>query len=119
MPLPNETVIKKHFPNAFRDTQLNEYLVSKRVKELVICGMMSHMCIDATVRAAFDKEYTCIVAHDACATRNLAFGGVDIPANHVHGAYMAALGEVYATVLTAEEIIDTLQNRKEFSRKLE
>jgi nicotinamidase-related amidase len=106
MPLPGATVIQKHFPNSFRDTQLNEYLISKGIKELVICGMMSHMCIDATVRAAFDKGYACIVAHDACATRNLAFNGSDIPANHVHGAYMAALGAVYAKVLTSEEIIE-------------
>ena len=70
--------------------------------------MMSHMCIDATVRAAFDRGYTCIVAHDACATRSLVFNGIDIPAQHVHGAYMAALGAVYAKVLSAEEIVRTL-----------
>lgn len=109
-PLPNETVIKKNFPNSFRDTQLNEYLESKGIKELAICGMMSQMCIDATVRAAFDKGYACIVSHDACAARNLVFNGSDIPANHVHGAYMAALGAVYAKVLTAEEIIEKLRN---------
>ena len=107
-PLPDETVIKKHFPNSFRDTQLNEYLVSRGIRELVICGMMSHMCIDATVRAAFDKGYACNVAHDACAARNLVFNGIDIPAAHVHGAYMAALGAVYAKVLSAEEIIGIL-----------
>ncbi len=107
-PLPNETIIKKNFPNSFRDTQLDEYLVSRGIKELVICGMMSHMCIDATVRAAFDKGYACIVAHDACATRKLVFNGSDIPANNVHGAYMAALGSVYAKILTADEIIEKL-----------
>ena len=107
-PFPNETVIEKNFPNSFRDTQLDEYLVSKGIKELVICGMMSHMCIDATVRAAFDKGYACIVAHDACATRKLVFNGSDIPANNVHGAYMAALGSVYAKILTADEIIEKL-----------
>jgi nicotinamidase-related amidase len=107
-PLPGETVIKKHFPNSFRDTQLNEYLVSGGITELVICGMMSQMCIDATVRAAFDKGYACIVAHDACAARNLAFNGLEIPAEHVHGAYMAALGAVYAKVSSAEEIIAIL-----------
>ena len=108
MPLAGETIIKKHLPNSFRDTQLNEYLVSKEIEELVICGMMSHMCIDATVRAAFDRGYTCIIAHDACATRNIVFNGIDIPAQHVHGAYMAALGAVYASVLSSEEIIERL-----------
>jgi nicotinamidase-related amidase len=108
MPLSSETIIKKHFPNSFRDTGLEEYLVSQAIKELVICGMMSHMCIDATVRAAFDLGYACIVAHDACATRNLVFNGHDIAATHVHGAYMSALGAVYAKVLSAEDIIRIL-----------
>jgi len=51
-----------------------------------------------------------MVAHDACATRNLVFNGADIPANHVHGAYMAALGAVFAKVLTADKIIGRLQS---------
>jgi len=108
LPLTAEIVIKKHSPNSFRDTKLHEHLLSHGIRELVICGMMSHMCIDATVRAAFDGGYACSVAHDACATRSLVFNGVDIPATHVHGAYMAALGSVYAKVLSAEEIIGTL-----------
>ena len=107
-PLAAEAVVRKHFPNSFRDTNLHEYLESQKIKELVICGMMSHMCIDATVRAAFDGGYTCIVAHDACAARNLVFNGIDIPAMHVHGAYMAALGAVYAQVMSAGEIIGIL-----------
>lgn len=56
-PLPGEIVIKKHFPNSFRDTDLQEYLRSKDIQELVLCGMMSHMCIDTTTRAAFDLGY--------------------------------------------------------------
>jgi len=109
-PVPDETIIKKYFPNSFRDTDLQKYLESKAINELVICGMMSHMCIDATVRAAFDEGYSCVVAHDACAARNLVFNGIDIPALHVHGAYMAALGAVYAKVSGTEEIIATLRN---------
>ncbi len=104
-PFPNERVIKKHFPNSFRDTDLQEYLRSKDIKELVICGMMSHMCIDTTTRAAFDLRYACTVVHDACATRNMVFNGIEIPAKYVHGSYMAALGAVFAKVSGAEEII--------------
>lgn len=108
MPLPDETVIRKHFPNSFRDTGLHDYLESRGIRELVICGMMSHMCIDATVRAAFDTGYSCMVAHNACASSNLAFNGMELPAMHVHGAYMAALGAVYAKVASTEKIIETL-----------
>lgn len=107
-PLAGEKVIEKHFPNSFRDTGLKAYLDSLGVRELVICGMMSHMCVDATVRAAFDYGYTCLVAHDACATRGLVFNGVDISARHVHGAFMAALAAVYAGAQSTEEIISKL-----------
>ena len=107
-PFPSEIVIKKQFPNSFRETDLQEHLLSKGIKELVICGMMSHMCIDTTTRAAFDMGYTCMVAHDACATRNMVFNGIDIPAKHVHGSYMAALGAVFAKVSSADDIIGML-----------
>lgn len=116
LPADAETVIVKHFPNSFRDTNLQEYLESRQAGELMICGMMSHMCIDATVRAAFDKGYSCFVAHNACATKNLNFGGIDIPAKHVHGAYMAALAAVYAQVLSVEEIIAILKERRTGNR---
>jgi nicotinamidase-related amidase len=109
-PLPNEVVIRKHFPNSFRDTDLEGHLLSQGIKDLVICGMMSQMCIDATTRAAFDKGYTCIVAHDACAARHLTFNGSEISANQVHGAYMAALGAVYAKVLTSEQILEKFRS---------
>jgi nicotinamidase-related amidase len=104
-PLPGEVVIQKHFPNSFRDTDLREHLVSGGIGELVICGMMSHMCIDTTVRAALDLGYQCTVAHDACAAINLDFQGTLIPAAQVHGAFMAALGAVFAKVQLTSEII--------------
>ena len=107
-PLSGEAIVTKHFPNSFRDTDLQKRLLSQGVRELVVCGMMSHMCIDATVRAAFDRGYSCLVAHDACATRSVVFNGLEVPAEHVHGAYMAALGAVYAKVLSAADIIGLL-----------
>lgn len=104
-PAPGEMIFQKHFPNSFRGTGLQEHLDSRGIKDLVICGMMSQMCVDTTTRAAFDKGYSCIVAHDACAARGVNFGGKDIPADQVHGAYMAALGAVFAKVLNTEQII--------------
>ncbi len=102
-PLSDERVIQKHYPNSFRETALLEELKNKQVERLVICGAMSHMCIDATTRAAFDFGFECLVIQDACATRNLEFGGKTIAAEQVHGSFMAALGAAYARVLTAEE----------------
>jgi nicotinamidase-related amidase len=108
-PCSGEPVIQKHYPNAFRDTGLLEVLRGAGVEEVIICGAMSHMCVDATTRAAFDFGFTCTVIHDACATRDLAFEGLTIPAAQVHGAFMAALGMRYARVVALPEFLNAFQ----------
>ena len=65
-PKENEKIIIKNYPNSFRDTELNEYLKENNIAKLVIVGMMTHMCIDTTVRAAYDLGYECIVGGDCC-----------------------------------------------------
>ncbi len=86
-----------------------EALTNLGVEEVIIGGAMSHMCIDATTRAAFDFGFTCTVIHDACATRDLVFQGLTIPAAQVHGAFMAALGMRYARVLSLKEFLNSFQ----------
>jgi len=102
-PHPGEPVIQKFYPNSFRETALLDELKKNQVEQVVICGAMSHMCIDATARAAFDFSFKCVVIEDACATRDLEFGGRTIAARQVHGSFMAALGAAYAEVLSLEE----------------
>ena len=105
-PRADEIVVVKNFPNSFRDTPLLEILKQHNISDIVICGAMSHMCIDATVRAAFDWGFTCMVAEDACATRNLTFQDKTIHASEVHAAFMAALSGSYATVRSTGAIIE-------------
>jgi nicotinamidase-related amidase len=104
-PLPGETICEKHHINAFRETALLDYLRSNDVKRLVICGMMTHMCVDSTVRAAYDNGFECILASDACATRSLSFGDLKIPAEMVHAAFIAALGPVFAKITTTQAFL--------------
>jgi nicotinamidase-related amidase len=103
-PRAGETVIQKHFPNSFRGTGLLEHLRAQGADHLVIAGMMTHMCVDATTRAAFDLGFSCSLAHDACATRALAFGEQRVPAAQVHAAFLAALNGLYAKVRDAAAI---------------
>lgn len=103
-PLVDELVIQKNFPNAFRDTALHKELTRSDVDEVTICGAMSHMCVDATVRAAFDQGLVCKVAQDACATRNLEHDGRVLDAADVHAAFMSALSNPYATVANARDL---------------
>ncbi len=99
-----EPLVQKHFPNSFRETNLLELLKSWGTERVVICGMMSHMCVDATARAAGDLGFQVLVAEDACATMDLKFGETVIPADHVHKAFMAAL-KSYGQVMSAEQVI--------------
>jgi nicotinamidase-related amidase len=103
-PLPGETTIVKHFPNAFRATSLLEHLQGSNIEGLVIGGMMTHMCVDASTRAAADLGYPIRLAADACTTHALTYGEVKVPAQHVHAAFLAAL-KSYAQVLKTEEIL--------------
>jgi len=104
-PKANEAVIVKHFPSSFRDTEFNDLLQRSEVKELFICGAMTHMCIDTTVRAAFDIGCKCNVISDACATRDLEFEGRIVKASEVQSAFMASLKAVFANVLTTREFL--------------
>jgi nicotinamidase-related amidase len=109
-PCAGEAVIVKHHPNSFHETDLAQRLRQAGIGQLVIAGAMSHMCIDASVRAAVDLGFSCTVAADACATRDLEFQGLALPAAYVHGAFMAALAAAYARVTTTDDVIATLQS---------
>lgn len=86
--LDGEHVVLKHFINSFRGTELKEVLDRHGIRDLVICGAMSHMCVDAATRAANDFGYNCLVVHDACASRDLEFNGVHVPAeSRARGVY--------------------------------
>lgn len=104
-PRSGERVIQKHFPNSFRETPLLDELRANGIEHVIICGAMSHMCIDATTRAAVDFGFACTVVHDACATRNLDFEKKKILAQEVHAAFMAALGSAYAQVISYREFV--------------
>jgi nicotinamidase-related amidase len=107
-PQNGEAIIEKYFPNAFRNTDLLNVLKRSSVDEVVICGAMTHMCVDATTRAAFDLGFRCTVIEDACATRNLEYKGRTIEAGKVQAAFMAALTVPYARVLSAKDFIGKL-----------
>lgn len=104
-PLDSETVLLKHFPNSFLETGLKELLDQHDIEEVVVIGAMSHMCIDATSRAASDFGYKTTIIHDACATMDLEFDDVTVPASQVHAAMMAALAFAYGTVITTNQYI--------------
>jgi nicotinamidase-related amidase len=101
-PQKGEKVIEKNFPNSFRATGLQDEL--KGVKNLVVAGMMTHMCVDASVRHAADLGYKITLLGDACATRAQKIAGETVPARQVHLAFLAALNGFYAKVIDSHEL---------------
>lgn len=108
-PLAGEPVMVKHFPNSFRDTPLREHLAGLGIERLVLAGMMTSMCVDATARAAFDLGFQNVLLHDAMATRDLSFNGQTVAAAQVHGAFLAALGSVYGRVIDTAGLATELE----------
>jgi nicotinamidase-related amidase len=105
-PLAQEKVIVKHYPNSFRETELLDYLKDKNITDLVICGMMTHMCVDATVRAAKDFGFNIVLIGDACTTKDQEISGQIVNAEDVQKSFLAALSHFYSTVQTSKQYLE-------------
>jgi len=105
-PAEGEPVLEKAEPNGFLGTSLEDDLRTAGVDELVVAGMISSMCVDATVRAGADLGFSMTVVHDACAAPDLTFGEKTVDGATVHAAFMAALADGYGTVISAGEALD-------------
>ena len=103
--LPTKKSSKRIIPTASEKRGCGNFSNKRRINHLVIAGMMTHMCVDATVRSAFDLGFTCTLIHDACATRNLSFENQTVPAEHVHAAFLSALNGLYAKVVSGSEFV--------------
>ena len=102
-PQEGETLITKRAPNSFLGTDLEQTLRGLDVEEVVVTGMMTSMCVDATTRAGADLGFKMTLVPDACAAPALEFGG-EVDAQDVHASFVAALGQFYATVTPADQI---------------
>jgi nicotinamidase-related amidase len=106
LPLEWEKVVSKNHVNCFKDTDLLEYLKARKIKKLLICGMMTHMCVEAAVRAACDYDFETTLIHDACATRALKFGDREVSAADVHSSTLSSLNRYYARVIDTETFLN-------------
>jgi len=105
-PIGQEKIIVKHYPNSFRETDLLDYLRSENITDLLICGMMTHMCVDATTRAAKDYGFNIQLIGDACATKDLEINGQFVKADEVQKSFLAALNYFYTTVITTSNYLN-------------
>lgn len=105
-PYKDEKIIIKHYPDCFKGTELLDYLIAHRINHLVVCGMMIHMCVDATVRSAKDHGFNCTIISDACATKDLNIDGKIFKAQEIHEFYLDLLSSFSIIKSTKEYIND-------------
>ena len=98
-PQADDKVIVKYYPNSFLETDLNSYLKENGIGKLIVCGMMTHMCVDTTVRAAMDYGYEVDLVADGCATMDLEISGEIIPAETVQKTFLASLNGIFANIV--------------------
>jgi nicotinamidase-related amidase len=99
-PADKEIVIEKGLPNSFAGTALKAALDGLGCKQLILTGFMTHMCVEATARAALDHGFKTTVVAAATATRDLPdpLTGNTVPAAEVQRNALAALADRFATI---------------------
>jgi nicotinamidase-related amidase len=99
-PLPGEPVIEKALPNAFAGTELQQLLAASGRTNLVLAGLMTHMCVSSTARAALDLGFRITIDANSCATRDLPDGrGGTVAAQTVHDVALVELSDRFAVIV--------------------
>jgi len=107
-PTGGEPVFAKHFNSAFRSTGLEDWLRTRQLTTLVICGMQTEHCIDASIKAAFDRGFQVVVPEGVHTT--FANGG--LTAGQLRGFYQDRIWkDRYAAVKSVDEVIATFRGR--------
>lgn len=101
----NSNIIEKQFPNSFYETNLQDILIKKKISQLVICGMMTHMCVDSTTRTAKELGFDPVLIHDATATKDLLYNNKKVAADAVQNSFIAALTN-FSNILSTEDFVN-------------
>ena len=99
-PIAGEKVIIKNYPNAFVQTTLDTELKAKGIKNIVLAGFMTHMCVNSTAHGGFNLGYAVTIVANATASRPLlSVNGKVLSAEEVHLGALASTRDLYAVVL--------------------
>lgn len=105
-PLEGEPVFAKHFNSAFRATGLEDWLRTRRLETLVMCGMQTEHCLDASIKAAFDRGFQVVVPEGAHTT----FANGNLTAPQLRDFYENRIWKGrYADVKPVDEVIADFQ----------
>ena len=100
-PIAGEPVIDKPGKGAFYATELGPILQHREIRELIVCGVTTEVCVHTTVREANDRGYRCIVPGDCCASYFPEFHEVAL-------RMISAQGGIFGWVSDSVRILDAL-----------
>ncbi len=98
-PEPNDFIVEKRRDSVFQDTEFDLWLKAFRADTVIFCGIDTYVCVESSVREAFNKGYDVIVAKDCVASRN--------PRHHETS--LDQVEEAFGWVLNSAELIEKIQ----------
>ena len=98
-PGDSEKIVAKNRYSAFFKTDLEEYLKSRGIKDLLVSGVMTNLCCETTARDAFVRDFRVFFLADGTATAG----------DDYHLATLRNLAYGFAYILTCDELVDHLK----------
>jgi len=106
-PNSNEVIFEKQYNSAFHKTDLKEYLDSKNIDTIILVGLQTEYCIDATCKSAFNYEYKIIMPEET----NTTFDNEYLSGEKLYEFYNYKIwNKHFADVISVEEVIKILEN---------
>ena len=100
-PNSKEIIIEKYTYDVFSNPKLENILRENKIKDLIICGVTTDLCIDSTVRSAFTKGYNIIIPKDLIATVN----------QKIQKPFLKTFGEFLGTVIKSKDLIKLINSK--------
>jgi len=103
-PAPGEPVVDKPGKGAFYATDLDSMLRNRGIRQLVVCGVTTEVCVNTTVREANDRGYDCLVLADCVGSYFPEFQAAAL-------AMIKAQGGIFGWVSDSNKFMEALKGR--------
>ena len=109
-PKDDEIIIEKTYNSSFRETNLKEYLEKQDIGTLILVGMQTDYCIDATCKIAFEYGYKVLIPEET----NTTFDNKIMTGEKTYEYFMYHIwNNRYAQIMSMEETIRMISDTKE------
>lgn len=115
-PNSGEVIFEKQYDSAFYKTRLREYLESKNIDTIILVGLETEYCIDATCKSAFDQGYKIIIPE----ATNTTFDNEYLSAEELYKLYNYKIwNKRFASVLSIDDVTKILLENEASKKRAE